>query len=244
MGMPLSRKEPVHRRDEIAEALRARIGLGEFVIGALLPSGRELAEEYACAPMTAQAALRILAADGVITIRPRQGSIVATAERSIAGPGERMRRSHAGGLFRDGEQQEILRCYLTQGHPDARSAYGLFEDEELGAREYLVRDSTGRVVTYATSYLHPEVWALVDELRQPLPIPDGNIGAIRRVLGRVTVSVPTRRKADFATEQESELLGIGDDEPVLVEVTECQDGDGLVLEFNVSVHPPGYWIGR
>lgn len=243
MGMPMQRKEPTHRRDEIAEALRARIGAGEFPVGALIPSGRELAEEYTCAPMTAQAALRILAGDGVITIRPRQGAVVAQADRSIAGPAERMHRSRLGGLFRAGERQELRRAYLTQGHPDARSAFGVFDDAELGAREYVVYDATGRVVTSATSFVHPDAWAAVAELREPQPIPDGIIGAIRRGLGRETVAVPTRRQAAEATEEEAAVLEVPDGSPVLVEITECRTVSGETVEWNISVHPAGYWVG-
>lgn len=246
MGMPMQRKEPTHRRDEIAEALRARIGAGEFPVGALLPAGRDLAEEYECAPMTAHSALRILAADGVITIRPRQGSVVAQADRSIAGPAERMRRSARGeGLFRAGEQQTILRAHLTEGHPDARSAFGLADGEELGAREYTVTNAAGRVVTYATSFVDPLVWEEVAELREAAPIPDGIIGAIRRSpLSRDAVDVPTRRSASAATEEEAAALGVAPDSPVLIEITECLDEDGAVLEWNISVHPERYWVGR
>lgn len=231
-------------RDTVADALRDRIGRGEFGPGALLPTLREIAAEYHCAENTARDALRILAAAGLITIRPRQGSVVALAERSIAGPAERLHRSSLGGLFRDGERQEILRCFLTQGHPDARSALAVFDDDELGAREYLVRNAADVVVTYATSYMHPDVWAAVAELREQRPIPDGIIGAIRRVLDRETVATPTRRQATEATEEEAAILGVPDGTPVLVEVTECQTADGTVVEWNLSVHPAGYWIGR
>jgi DNA-binding GntR family transcriptional regulator len=231
-------------RDTVADDLRDRIGRGEFGSGALLPTLRELAAEYHCAENTARDALRILASRGLITIRPRQGSVVAQADRSIAGPAERLHRSALGGLFRDGEEQQVLRCYLTEGHPDARTALGVFDDDELGAREYLVRDAANVVVTYATSFVHPDAWAAVAELREQRPIPDGIIGAIRRVLGRETVGAPTRRQAAEATEEEATALGVRDGSPVLVEITECQLADGTVVEWNISVHPAGYWIGR
>jgi GntR family transcriptional regulator len=230
-------------RDTVAADLRDRISRGEYVHGTLLPTIRELAEHYHCAPRTAQEALRILATQGLVTIRPRQGTVVAMAENSIAGPRERMNRSRAGGLFRDGETQEIRRCYLTHGHPDARAAFDVYEDEELGARDYLVRDAFGRVVTVATSFVHLSVWSAVAEIREPRPIPDGIIGAIRRTLGRETVAVPTRRQAGPATEEEAAALGVPDGAPVLVEITECQELDGTVVEWNISVHPADYWVG-
>lgn len=242
---PKQRQEPTHRRDEIAAALRARIGLAEFAVGAEVPSSRELAVEYECAPMTALAALQILAEDGVITIRPGRGSIVARAAQSIAGPTERLRNSRTGSLFRPGEQQEITAVYLTQGHPGARVAFGVFDDEELGARDYVVRNAVGKVVTIATSFVHPDTWNAVAEIREPRPIPDGIIGAVDRVLGRRTVEpLRIRVEANAATEEEAEVFGVVPDSPVLVEIVECHDGGGRVVEWNVSVHPARYSIGR
>lgn len=244
MGMPMQRKEPTHRRDEIAEDLRNRIGRGEFATGALIPPVRELAEQYACAGGTAQAALGILATEGLITIRPRQGSIVALAASSIAGPDERLRRSsREGGLLRAGESAEILAAAAVDAPPDPAGAFGV-TDGTVGLREYLVRNARGTVVTYGRSYFPREVWDLVAELRAAEPIRDGAVGAISRVLGRATHAVPTWRMAEFATEDEARALGVGEDEPVLVEVTECRLADGTVVEYAVQVHPRGYRVGR
>ena len=246
MGMPKQRQEPGHRRDEIAEDLRDRITAGrEFPPGGLIPSGRELAAQYRCAPMTAQAALRILAEDGVITIRPRQGSIVALPAPSIAGPMERMRRASRGeALLRPGESAELLSARLVEAPPDPAGAFGVTDDGLVGVREYVVRSATGVVVTYGRSYFPRDVWAGVPELAVTEPIRDGAIGAIGRAFGRVTTAVPTWRAAEFATEDEARVLGVDEGEPVLVEVTECQQSDGTVVEYAVQVHPRGYRVGR
>jgi len=242
---PKQRQEPERRRDEIAAKLLARIGKGEFAVGAEVPSSRELATAYECAPMTALAALQILSDAGVITIRPGRGSIVAQAAQSIAGPTERLHNSRTGSLFRPGETQEILRAQLDVGHLEARAALGVDVGESLGAREYVVRNAAGTVVTYATSFVHPDVWAAVAELREPRPIPDGIIGAVDRVLARRTVE-PLRRRVEAApaTEEEAALLGVVPDSPVLVEIVECHDEAGRVVEWNISVHPSRYRIGR
>ncbi len=241
---PKQRQEPARRRDEIAEALRIRIGRGDYAVGAEVPSSRELAVEYNCAPGTAHAALNILAEKGVITIRPGRGSVVAQVGHSIAGSAERVRRSRAGGLFGPGEVQEILRARLDVGHLEARAALGVETGELLGAREYLVRDQAGTIVTYAISFVHPDVWAAVAELRTARAIPDGIIGAVRRVLARDAVlPPPSRSKASWATDEEAAMLGIAADAPVLVEVTVCVDGDGRAIEWNMSTHPADYWVG-
>lgn len=148
MGMPKQRQEPdpenAHRRNEIADALRTRIAAGEFAPGALIPSVRKVADQYQCARMTAQSALRILSDEGVITTIPQQGSIVSVREPSLSGPRERLDRSLRDGiLFRSGEIPQIISARLDVGHPEALTAFGLERDSVVGMREYVVRDRAG-----------------------------------------------------------------------------------------------------
>lgn len=238
------RQEPDYRRDEVAAALRARITAGEWAPGALMPSVREIATAENCSPTDAHAALKILRDEGLVVILERRGAVVAWPQQSVAGPGERMQRSTEGGLFRPAEAVELLRAEMVEDAPvGALSAFGLPEDSALGLREYLVRTGD-RIVTYGASYVHPEIWELVPQLRALEPIEDGIIGAVYRATGRRVTAVPTQRKADNATDEEAASLGIPEDSPVLVEVTECVAGDGSLVEWNQSVHPRGYWVGQ
>jgi DNA-binding GntR family transcriptional regulator len=231
------------RKKQVADELRDRIFRNTYAPGSLLPTVRSIAEEFGCSPVTAHEALRILRQTGLIVVRPRQGTIVAIPQQSISGPDERRERSAAGGLFRPTENAEMVRVALVhEAPPDALEAFGQAEDGELGLREYVER-SANRVVTYGASYIHPDVWRQVPELREAEPIPDGIIGAVQRVLGRRCVGVPTRRRAAFATAEEAAWLGVDEDSPVLVEITECVAEDGGIIEWNVSVHPEGYWVG-
>lgn len=232
-------------RDVVADDLRTRIAAGEYAPGVQLPTQREIAQNYQVAERTALEALRVLARDGLVVIRPRQGTIVAWPQKTISGPAEQVRRSAAGGLFRPTETVEMLRVKLVGEDvpPDALAAFDLPETAELGLREYLVR-SGGKVVTYGASYIHPEVWALVAELRQPVQIPDGIIGAIGRVLGRRTAAAPEHHKASRATPEEALWLGVEPDAPVLLEIVHSVAGDGTLVEWNMSVHPEDYWVGQ
>jgi GntR family transcriptional regulator len=228
----------------VADQLKLRIITGEFAPGALLPTVREIAADYRVAVNTAHESLRILATEGLIVLRPRKGALVAWPQKSVSGPHERLERSAKGaGLFRPSEVPEMLRVQLvTEVPPDASEAFGLPEDAQLGLREYLVR-SGATVVTHGASYIHPEIWSQVPELREREPIADGIIGAVQRTLGRATAAVPPRRKADHATSEEAGYLGIAEDAPVLVEMIESVDGDGALVEWNLSVHPRNHWVG-
>lgn len=237
-------------RDVVAADLEERIARGEYAPGAQLPTQRDLAVAYKCAERTVRDALQILAGKGLVVTRERQGTHVALAQRSIAGPDERRRRSQTGrGLFRAAEQVEMLRAELVaEDVPlDALSAFRQPQDAALGLREYVVRtaDQDGQlhVATYGQSYIHPEVWEQVAELREVEPIPDGIIGAVYRATKRSCASTPSYHWADGATERDAGKLGVPEDSPVLIEITECVAYDGGVVEWNLSVHPRGYRIG-
>ncbi|NMI01055.1 GntR family transcriptional regulator [Pseudonocardia acidicola] len=72
-----------HASQRLAEALRTDIDAGRYRPGDRLPSYRALAREHDIAVNTAQAAMRLLAADGRVTVRKSAGAFVA--ERSDDG---------------------------------------------------------------------------------------------------------------------------------------------------------------
>ena len=60
----------------VADRLRARIGSGAFGPGSQLPSGRELATEYAVAPTTVLSAIRELRDEGLVVSQQGRGTFV------------------------------------------------------------------------------------------------------------------------------------------------------------------------
>lgn len=78
-----------HASKQLAETLRAQIASGAHPAGARLPSYRQLRDDHGVALNTAQAAIRLLAADGLVEIRPGSGAYV----RGQAGEAERPLRA-------------------------------------------------------------------------------------------------------------------------------------------------------
>jgi DNA-binding GntR family transcriptional regulator len=68
-------------REDIAGPLRERIVSGEYAPGDKLPSTRELATSYNAARATANAALQLLAREGLIALRDKSGAVVVGSER-------------------------------------------------------------------------------------------------------------------------------------------------------------------
>jgi DNA-binding FadR family transcriptional regulator len=60
----------------VADALRAQIASGAYPPGSKIPSYRQLRDAHHVAQNTAQAAVRLLAAEGLVEIRPASGAYV------------------------------------------------------------------------------------------------------------------------------------------------------------------------
>jgi DNA-binding FadR family transcriptional regulator len=61
---------------QLADTLRSQIEAGSYAAGSKLPSYRELRDAHHVALNTAQAAIRLLAAEGLVDIRPASGAFV------------------------------------------------------------------------------------------------------------------------------------------------------------------------
>jgi DNA-binding GntR family transcriptional regulator len=71
----------------VADRLKERIAAGEFAQGSPLPSGRELAGEYAVAPNTVLSAIRQLRDEGLVIAEQGRGTFVrdGAVERLLSG---------------------------------------------------------------------------------------------------------------------------------------------------------------
>jgi DNA-binding FadR family transcriptional regulator len=65
-----------HASRRLADVLGAEIRSGTYPPGARLPSYRQLRDTHHVAQNTAQAAVRLLAAEGLVEIRPARGAYV------------------------------------------------------------------------------------------------------------------------------------------------------------------------
>ncbi len=68
--------QPESPSRQLADTLRAEIKAGVYPLGSKLPSYRHLRDSHHVALNTAQAAIRLLAAEGLVEIRAAQGAYV------------------------------------------------------------------------------------------------------------------------------------------------------------------------
>lgn len=82
-------------RAEIAAQLRSRILSGEYGTGERLPGYRVLATDLGAAPNTVGEAVRLLAAEGLLSVRPGAPAVVRSPDETERTPEERMAATHA-----------------------------------------------------------------------------------------------------------------------------------------------------
>ena len=77
-------KAPVAEYQRIEADLRKRIGLGQWAVGAMLPSRRDLARQYRVSPATMERAITPLIADGTLRSDDRRGTFVAKPRGAVS----------------------------------------------------------------------------------------------------------------------------------------------------------------
>lgn len=96
---------------QIADRLRSRIIEGVYPQGTFLPSGKEVAAEFRVARNTARRALRVLVAEGLVTVIPSQGHRVLTEQA------RRLDRRNLAEAIAEELREQISSGQLPAGSP-------------------------------------------------------------------------------------------------------------------------------
>ncbi|MFI5799283.1 GntR family transcriptional regulator [Streptomyces sp. NPDC051677] len=224
---------PLLKYEQIAEDLRIRMANGEFGPGDLLPSGRDLAEQWTVSRATVVKAYDILRNDGLVVAR--QGAGFTVAETPIARP--------AGGRRAGSTRVSGGAPYRRLGVPDRTvppshiaHALGLKPGEEALRRIRLVLLDDGSPHSLVTAWFPPAVADAAPRLALKGPIAEGTTLYVRRETGRFPVEGVDVTMVRLATEEEAGLLDV--DAPtavaVVLHVALDEDRQALVCEEGVT----------
>lgn len=224
---------PLLKYEQIAEDLRTRIANGEFGPGDLLPSGRDLAEQWSVSRATVVKAYDVLRADGLVVAR--QGAGFTVAETPIARP--------AGGRRAGSSRVSGGAPYRRLGAPDRLvppahvvDALGLKAGETALRRIRLVLLEDGSPGTLVTAWFPPAIADVAPRLALPGPIAEGTTHYVRRETGRSPVEGVDTTTVRLASDEEARVLGV--DQPaavaVVLHVAYDQDRRPLVCEEGVT----------
>ncbi|MFC9916278.1 GntR family transcriptional regulator [Streptomyces sp. NPDC127197] len=219
--------------EQIAEDLRTRIANGEFGPGNLLPSGRDLAEQWSVSRATVVKAYDVLRNDGLVVAR--QGAGFTVVETPIARP--------AGGRRAGSSRVSGGAPYRRLGIPDrtvpparVADALGLKPGEQALRRLRLVLLDDGTPHSLVTAWFPPSVADAAPRLAMKGPIAEGTTHYVRRQTGRSPVEGVDLTTVRLATEDEAQLLEVEQPAAVAVVLHTAfdQDHQALVCEEGIT----------
>ncbi|MBT2405746.1 MULTISPECIES: GntR family transcriptional regulator [unclassified Streptomyces] len=223
--------------EQIAESLRRRISDAEFGPGDLLPSSRDLCEQWAVSRATAIKAMEVLRVDGLVV--PHQGRGFAVTEVPVARPaggrGSGATRAQGGPYRRLGAPEMLV----PPSH--VADALGLAAGRQALHRARLVLTEEGQPHSYVVAWFPPEVSDLCPRLHQNGPIAEGTTHYVRRVTGRLSVRGMDATSVRLATRVEAELLQVKRPCAVAVVLHTAYDQDGTALVCEEGITPEGLW---
>ncbi|MFJ1599460.1 GntR family transcriptional regulator [Streptomyces sp. NPDC088261] len=224
--------------EEIAESLRVRMANGEFPPGAMLPSGRDLAEQWQVSRATVVKAMDVLRNDGVV--EARQGSGFVVTETALARPAGNRRSGDArvaGGMpfTRVGSPERAT--------PPARVATALHLSDGATAlrRSRLMQLPDGTPHSYVEAWFPPDIADRAPRMEQHAPIAEGTTRYIRRQTGRCPAEGTDVTTVRLATETEARLLSLELPAVVAVVLHTAYDRDGNPLVCEEGVTPGTLW---
>lgn len=224
---------PLLKYEKIADDLRARVANGEFGPGDLLPSGRDLAEQWGVSRATVVKAYDVLRSDGLVVAR--QGSGFTVAEAPIARPAG-ARRAGATRLSGGAPYRRLGVPDRTIPPPHITEALGLDQGEEALRRIRLVLLEDGSPQTLVTAWFPPSIADAAPRLSLKGSLAEGTTHYVRRETGRSPVEGVDRTTVRLATEAEAQLLEVESPAAVAVVMHTAFDTDGrpLVCEEGVT----------
>ncbi|NEB81196.1 GntR family transcriptional regulator [Streptomyces sp. SID14478] len=223
----------VLKYEEIAESLRTRIAAGEYAPGEVIPSGRDLAEQWGVSRATAIKAVDVLRNDGVVVAKQGTGFVVT--ETPVARPAGARRAGSArilGGM-----------PFLRVGAPDwaepparVATALGLAPGVKALRRVRVLQLPDGSPNSCVEAWFPPEIGEAAPRLSDTAPIAEGTTRYVRRQTGRFPAEGVDITTVRLATEVEAERLAVdeGSAVAVLLHTAHDQEGRPLVCEEGVT----------
>jgi GntR family transcriptional regulator len=223
---------PLLKYEQIADDLRTRIAGGEFEPGDLLPSGRDLAEQWSVSRTTVVKAYDVLRADGLVVAR--QGAGFTVVETPVARP--------AGGRRAGVGRVAGGAPYRRLGEPDrvvppahVADALGLQPGEAALRRGRLVLLEDGSPGTLVTAWFPPFIADAAPRLAARGPIAEGTTHYVRHMTGRSPVEGVDSTTVRLADDEEARLLEVEQPEAVAIVLHVAYDRDRRALVCEVGV---------
>jgi GntR family transcriptional regulator len=200
---------------QIAAQLRTRIRQGDWGPGERLPSIPAIAELFGVAKQTAQRAVDQLRVEGVLITKPGSGTYVRGTRRRL----NRLSRGRYGGHrgyhadLAARYRQQLVQVGRAAAPPEVADAFGVSDGTELVVRRHVVRTEEVPVEVGASWFRVADAAGTSLERAEAFGRP--LYQEAEEVTGRRYVSATDQISARQPSREESEILRIRPDTPVL-----------------------------
>lgn len=210
--------------------------------GKLLPSIKAIAEEWGVSSGTVEKALRVLREEHLVKGVHGIGTEVLGPRVPLSTGTERHQRSsRTQSSWGDGETSSNHTGDVVAAPKEIANVLAIAPGSDVIRRCRTYRDAHG-IVAHSTSWIPAEFGILIPALKRNERLKGGlSLDLIARATGRKVAVRVDEERAQLATEQDLELLGL---EPetvaaILVLTASFLDADGQVLEHGVDLGAPG-----
>ncbi|MEV5140037.1 GntR family transcriptional regulator [Streptomyces syringium] len=226
----------------IAGHYRDLIESGALVAGTLLPSIKNLSEEWSVSTATVEKALRVLKEERLVAGIHGIGTEVLGTQVSLSSGAERHdRSSRTQSSWGVGEKSSGHTAAVVPAPVDVAEVMGITPGADVIRRSRVYRDVHG-IVSHSISWIPARFAVEIPDLARSERLKGGiSLDLIARVTGRHAVRRVDEETARIATTHDLELLELepGTVAAILVLTARFLDSNGELLEYGVDLGAPG-----
>ncbi|MET9194120.1 GntR family transcriptional regulator [Streptomyces olivaceus] len=229
---------------QIAAHYTELITSGALPAGSLLPSIKNLAQEWKVSTATAEKALRKLRTEGLVRGIHGIGTEVLDRPSPMSSGSQRQDRGrHSGSSWGAGERSDSHQAAVVPAPVDAASALDITPGSEVIRRRRVYRDRHG-IVAHSTSWIPVKYGKLIPELMASDRLTGGtSLQLIAQATGHPITHRIDTASARILTSEDAQLLELDPAqslvEPVVVMTAKFVDSDSNVVEYGVDLGGPG-----
>lgn len=224
---------------QVASHIRDQILRGELAPGDAVPSVRELAATWTIARATAEKALQVLRAEGLVEAQPGVGTVVRRAEvyRGIQDRYATVRRT--GRIYTPGEHAKIVSAEEVPAPEDVAAAFQIAPGTPV-IRRHRVTYLHDSPKSSSTSWFLADVASVAPKLLTTERILEGTGRYLEHATGRRVRHGQEQISARLATTDEAAELGQPEPLAVLESRHTAWDENDQPLTYEVGLAQAGY----
>ncbi|MFJ8105641.1 GntR family transcriptional regulator [Streptomyces sp. NPDC096132] len=229
---------------KIAAHYTELITSGQLQPGSLLPSIKNLAEEWQVSTATAEKALRKLRNEGLVRGIHGIGTEVLDQPAPMSSGAQRQDRGRrTGSSWGTGERSDSHQAAVVPAPADVAAALDVTTGSDVIRRRRVYRDRHG-IVAHSTSWIPVRYGKLIPELMNSARLTGGtSLQLITQATGRPITHRIDTASARLLTPEDAELLELNSAnppaEPVVVMTAKFVDSESNVVEYGVDLGGPG-----